>query len=226
MKETICTIPVNEVFEEKCGCPICKMRNLIETKYITYITGAAMMEPDIRVATNKEGFCERHLLQMISDGHARLPIALILQTHLEETEKKLLKAPAGDTAAKLGKLEESCFVCSYMEHHLARHIDTLMRNYKSEPEFRLLFSQQEYLCLPHYKQLLVSGKKALGRMYKEFSKVTHELALKRAKSLEGDIAGFVLAFDYRNAGKEVPAGSKDAIEKIIHYITSRHPSEK
>ena len=47
MKENICTIPVNEVFEVHDGCPICRMRDLIEAKYIDYITGPAMMEPDI-----------------------------------------------------------------------------------------------------------------------------------------------------------------------------------
>jgi len=30
MKETIYTIPVNEAFDEKCGCPICRMYNALE----------------------------------------------------------------------------------------------------------------------------------------------------------------------------------------------------
>ena len=36
MKENICTIPVNEVFEKNDGCPICRMRDLIEAKYNEY----------------------------------------------------------------------------------------------------------------------------------------------------------------------------------------------
>ena len=27
MRESILTIPINETFEEKCGCPICRMRD-------------------------------------------------------------------------------------------------------------------------------------------------------------------------------------------------------
>ena len=30
MRESILTIPINEVFEQKCGCPLCTMRNELE----------------------------------------------------------------------------------------------------------------------------------------------------------------------------------------------------
>ena len=45
MREDICSIPVNEVFEPKDGCPFCRMRDMLEDRMATYITGAAMMEP-------------------------------------------------------------------------------------------------------------------------------------------------------------------------------------
>ena len=31
MREDICTIPISEVFEPKEGCPICRMRDTLET---------------------------------------------------------------------------------------------------------------------------------------------------------------------------------------------------
>ena len=43
MKETICTIPVNDVFGPREGCPVCRMHDMLEQKYVEYITGAAMM---------------------------------------------------------------------------------------------------------------------------------------------------------------------------------------
>ena len=49
MRESILTIPVNEVFEPRCGCPICAMRNTVEEHICEYIMGAAMMEPDVRM---------------------------------------------------------------------------------------------------------------------------------------------------------------------------------
>ena len=43
MRESILTIPVSEIFEPKCGCPICRMRDMLEQRTIEYIMGAAMM---------------------------------------------------------------------------------------------------------------------------------------------------------------------------------------
>ena len=53
MKETIVTIPINDLFAPKCGCPLCRMEEMLEEQYVTFITGDAMMEPTVRVATNK-----------------------------------------------------------------------------------------------------------------------------------------------------------------------------
>ena len=57
MRDDICTIPVSEGFEEKDGCPLCRMRAIAEKRVIDYIMGAAMMEPDVRLNTNELGFC-------------------------------------------------------------------------------------------------------------------------------------------------------------------------
>ena len=64
MKETICTIPINDIFMPKCGCPFCRMESMLEEQYVKFITGDAMMEPNIRIETNKKGFCHRHFSQM------------------------------------------------------------------------------------------------------------------------------------------------------------------
>ena len=49
MRESILTIPVSEIFEPKCGCPICTMRDMLEQRTVDYIMGAAMMEPAVRI---------------------------------------------------------------------------------------------------------------------------------------------------------------------------------
>ena len=83
MRDDICTIPVSEVFEVNDGCPICRMRDTIEERMIEYILGDAMMEPDVRIETNKTGFCEFHYDKMMS-RRGRLQLALMLQTHINE----------------------------------------------------------------------------------------------------------------------------------------------
>ena len=59
MDEKIYTIPVNEAFDEYDGCPFCRMRRTLEDNERELIMGASMMEPDIRIKTNKLGFCRQ-----------------------------------------------------------------------------------------------------------------------------------------------------------------------
>ena len=225
MRETICTIPVNEVFEVVDGCPICRMRKTIEEKYIDYITGAAMMEPDVRVMTNEIGFCERHYNQMLALGQKRLPICLMLESHLQHIGEDLLKTPDKKSIEKLGKLENTCFVCDMMEMNLARALDTVYRSYKNESEFRALFDSQKQLCAPHYRRLVSEGKKTVGGFYKQFAASANRQAKAWDDELYADMKGFEDAFDHRNAGRPMPEKSRDAIERTIKFITSRDPKK-
>ena len=91
MLEKIYTIPVNEAFDAcrddaTCGCPICVLRKRLEGDEIEIIMGAAMMEPDIRIKTNEQGFCGRHF-DMMLERNNRLGLALILESHLAEVRK-------------------------------------------------------------------------------------------------------------------------------------------
>ena len=83
MRESLLTIPINEVFEPREGCPICAMRNTVETHISEYIMGAAMMEPDVRIETNKLGFCREHYNILLRQNN-RLSLALMLNTQLAE----------------------------------------------------------------------------------------------------------------------------------------------
>ena len=74
----------------KDGCPICRMEDMLEKQYVKFITGDAMMEPNIRIETNKKGFCHRHFSQMFTVGQ-KLPNALILESHLQEIIDKYMR---------------------------------------------------------------------------------------------------------------------------------------
>ncbi len=222
MKENICTIPVNEVFEQNDGCPICRMRNLIEAKYVDYITGPAMMEPDIRIETNRLGFCERHFGMMLTSGRARLPIALTLDSHLIDVREKLLaKKPDKKTLEAMQALENSCFICNYIEPHLARSLETVCLSYKNEPEFRKLYEAQPYICITHYRMIVQNAKKPLGKEYDYFVEVTRKLVKKYADALQNDVIAFRDAYDYQNAGKPMSQETRTAIERTIEFLTTR-----
>ena len=79
--EKIYTIPVNETFEEQDGCPFCRLFSRLENDELDIILGASMMEPDIRIKTNEQGFCADHYSMMLKRKRM-LGIALMLDSHL------------------------------------------------------------------------------------------------------------------------------------------------
>ena len=227
MREDICTIPISEVFEPKEGCPICRMRDTLENRVTEYITGAAMMEPDIREVTNVQGFCYPHFSMMLKKG-SRLSNALILESHLKEIETSVLRldkrgVPGKKEVEAAKKLTKSCFVCEQIQWAMVRMFDTIYRLWGKEEEFRELFSQQAYLCLPHYTALLKGAQKGVGKKnYSAFAQAASNLVKNYLDGLQKDVTHFCSMFDYRNIGGDF-GNSKDSIERSIQFLTSRIP---
>lgn len=220
MRSDICSIPVEEVFEPKEGCPICRMRNMLENRMAEYITGAAMMEPEVRKVTNEKGFCLRHY-KMILSRKNRLSVALMLESHLKEMEKKI-KSP-------VAKAETSrCFVCDEVERNMTALISNTLKKYESDMEFRHLFEKQETLCLPHFYELCSAADKKMGRRFRgEFKSAAKELTLRSIESLHGDVKHFCDMFDYRNNGENADWGnSRDSLERAVLFLTSYDPEER
>jgi hypothetical protein len=87
MKERIYTIPVTEAFGQDCECPLCVLEKKMENDALEYHLGPAMMEPDSRVETNRTGFCARHFTKMYNMQQNRLPLGLVIDTHMQEQNK-------------------------------------------------------------------------------------------------------------------------------------------
>ena len=160
MRESILTIPINEVFEPREGCPICAMRNTVEQHISEYIMGAAMMEPDVREETNELGFCLTHFNMLLKQNN-RLSLALMLNTHLAQLREEIIDKKdglfgKGAKAKKLSEMKETCFVCSKVEWGVNHMLETVFTMFKNDESFRKLYSAQEYLCIPHYRKLMTA----------------------------------------------------------------------
>ena len=145
MKEQIHTIPVNEAFSSGDECPFCHLEREVEQRVINYVLGpgASYMEPDVRGATDEEGFCGAHLQKMYDYGNY-LGSALILQTYyiglLEELEQQLddfelpekkkrfyrksTEVSESSLVQWMRKKQDSCFICNKMEYNMARYYHT------------------------------------------------------------------------------------------------------
>ena len=231
MKKTIVTIPISEIFGPKCGCPFCRMERMLEERYVEYIVGDAMMEPSIRVETNKTGFCHRHFSKMFQKGQ-KLPNALLLETHLQEIfDNYMPKKPGGKPDKK--KLEAikrtlgSCFVCERIEKGMVHLTGAVLTEWAKGGEFRTLFSEQEYICLKHYVFVseAASGKGGLpSKLLGDFNAEATNLTKNYLQSLNEDVADFIAMFDYRNRDKEW-GKSVDVIERSIAFLTGEKPAE-
>lgn len=225
MREDICSIPVNEVFEPKDGCPFCRMRDMLEDRMATYITGAAMMEPDVRIETNRLGFCSEHFNQILARG-SRLSVALILESLLAEVKGQVFpegKAVPKKIAAAVHSREENCFICENIGGSMRHLLESTLALWQNEPEFRELYAAQPYICLPHYGLVMEAAQKMPKKNFIPFEAETTRLAEGYLEELSGDVTHFCRMFDYRNAGGDW-GNSRDAIERAMTWLTSRAPT--
>jgi hypothetical protein len=234
MRESILTIPVNEVFEPREGCPICRMRDTVEQHICEYIMGAAMMEPDVRIETNRLGFCFTHFSQLMKQNN-RLSLGLMLNSHLEEMrtdifEKKGIFAPKDAKAKKAAAITETCFVCSKVQWGIDHMLETVFTMYAKDGKFKNLFKSQEFFCVPHYHYLVEKSADKMAKADRaDFIKTLDEILVNYAKTLNSDVNDFCNSFDYRNAGKLHSAEMehvRTSVERAVAFLTSRKPEGK
>lgn len=217
MRDNLCSIPVSEGFEPRQGCPVCRLTDMLEMRMVDYIMGAAMMEPDVRLETNRLGFCHRHL-QLMREKNNRLSLALQLETRLMEIKRGLGK----EAFPKKGTAAASCFVCKKMEEGLTGFLTTICRLYQEEPDFRALYAQQEFLCYPHYLRLCEAGEKILPKKIRgAFRSQTQSLTQQALDALQKDLRAYCDLFDYRNQHQtSVAPEIRDVIERTVLWTTS------
>ena len=224
MREDICSIPINDIFLPKEGCPFCRMREMLEDRIATYITGAAMMEPDVREETNRLGFCETHFDHILARG-SRLSVALILESLIAETQKDIFpegKVPAKKITTAVKERENNCFICENVNQNMRHLCDSMIKLWETEEEFREIYAQQEYICMSHYGMIIDFAQKMHRKNFPIFAAQTMKLAKNQLALLGKDVTHFCRMFDYRNKGGDW-GNSRDAIERSIEYLTSRKP---
>ncbi len=222
--EKIYTIRISEAMEKKCGCPLCEMQKELEKDETERILGASMMEPDVRKATNEQGFCTRHLESLLAKP-SRLSLALILQTHTDELSKKLFspapfkKTPDPKKQIQLmEKREKSCYLCGRINRFMTAACAAFAYMYKSMPDFEGKIKEQPCFCLKHLHMLLEAGQSELSKdAYRAFADTLNAVTGKYMQKLSGDIDWFCKKFDYRYKDADWK-DSKDAVERAVNLL--------
>ncbi len=241
MKESIYTIPVADGFNEGGQCPFCNMYKKLDEDSVDYTLGSSYMEDDIRLKTDKAGFCKTHYDKMLKKQNA-LGLALILHSHVKKLNadfktavssaldnlpaKKGLfsKAPDLQTSSisdYLYMLNDSCFICNRINETFLRYFDTFFMMLKKNDEMYGKIKESKGFCLNHFAMLLDFGKKRLSpEEYVKFSQVICAVQLENMKELENDLEWFIQKFDYKNAN-EPWGNSKDAALRTVLTLSGR-----
>jgi len=203
MPQSIYTIPITEAYEQTDICPICVLKNRHEAEVIDYLIGPAVMDSDVRTMTNRHGFCRKHLDMLHATGK-RLPVALLLQTHLET-----MTAPR----------EPDCYVCQQIQNRVTQVISNTIAHYKKDKSFRGICLSHSNYCLPHAKNLLTIGQEKLGKLYPEFADGLMTTVNGKNQKLLADLQTFTASFDYRNQGKPLPEDARASSRAVTDHLT-------
>ena len=245
LKEAIETIPVNDAFRSGDECPFCHLERMVEQRTIRYVLGpgASYMEPDVRGATDRAGFCPGHYKKLYDYGNA-LGNALMMQTYyaglLEEWEQELQAyAPPAKRSifrkkkpGRENKLlswakrrQSTCFLCQRMEYNMDRYFATFFVMIR-DPEFRELVEGGKGFCMRHFTQLLERAEKSLPNSQHDwFYETLIPLMGENLIRVKEDIDWFVGMFDYRNAGRDWKS-SRDAVSRGMQKLGGLYPADK
>lgn len=243
MKVQIDTIPVHEAYETTDECPFCYLQRVTEQKAIRYTAGpcASYMEPDVRAATDRQGFCPTHFKKLYDYGNS-LGNALMMQTYMiglrKELDQQLNDFELPDKKPLFGKREykelpltrwlrekrESCFLCSKVNYNMHRYYATFFHLIKDE-SFRKKVEDSKGMCLCHMEKLLESADEHLQNGQREWFYATlSNLQRKNFARVQEDLDWFIEKFDYRNAGADWK-NSKDAVSRTMQKLSGIYPAD-
>lgn len=237
LKEQLYTIPVNDAFDKDCECPVCEMYHVLQYNTIDFIMGPSYMEDDVRMVTNKIGFCEKHL-KLLYLNQNRLGLSLMLLTHMDKVIKETEKAAKSRKPSSAGlfkkkeqsdlekyihNLEDSCYVCDRMSGMFSQYIETVIYLYNNDSEFKKKLNKSKGFCNKHYIMLYESASKHLrGQVLDDFINDINRLYLENIKRVRDDLEWFTDKFDYRYVN-EPWKNSKDALPRAMQKLNGIRP---
>jgi hypothetical protein len=232
MPEHIHTIPVLDALREPQGCAFCQMKSKLERDAVQFILGPSYMEDDVRMDTNKTGFCKTHMEAMYKEQN-RLGLALMLHTHIQRLRKDTDNIIGGRTPlplfgkdpnsvlprlkTHLEKVNTSCYICDKVNNTFNRYVDTFFYIWnKGGSDAKLIESQTSY-CMPHFITLLNALEKQSRGKREKFLDALLPVLQNVAKELDEDLDWFIQKFDHRNAN-EPWKNSKDALPRATYFL--------
>ena len=229
MKVVLETIPLWDALKENTECSICTLMKKAEEDSIAYYLSSAIMTPEVRVETNRYGFCPVHSVMLTTRGNPQ-SLALTMDTYYGENEEHFRKGFEEIAKAKnprsvekavirlkeeAGKREQGCLVCSRMNDRLYRYCYTLSSLFGSDEEFRKAFLNSKGLCLHHTFLVSETAKDSLrGEEYTTFQKELFALLENNLSRVRHD--DWWMTQKYKSENQDKPwNGAEDAHRRAV-----------
>ena len=243
MKETIYTIPLNEAFETTDECPFCHLERMTEQRTIKYVLGpgASYMEPDVRLATDREGFCGAHFKKMYDYGNS-LGNALIMQTYFVSMFEEMVaemdrfqkpgkrgifaKKPTEESSLVtwMRTKQSTCYICNKLDYNMDQYYATFYQLIKDQ-EFRSKVENSKGFCMRHFLALMEKAPTELPNSQIDwFYDTVFTLMRANLARVKGDLDWFVDKFDYRNSAADWK-NSRDAVSRTMQKIQGIYPAD-
>ena len=246
MRYHIDTIPVWDAVRLDGECFLCALERKTELGEAERYLGASVMEPDVRIRVNSQGFCRKHHGMLFSMSN-RLGHALMLESHMIEIREKLAQisgkleksaaqlkeAGIGDKlsgktkaasaeivkqAREIDEMAGTCLMCETIEENMGRYLHTFFHLYRNDADFRTKFESSKGLCLPHLGKLLETAAEELGpKDLGRFTETVMRLEKENMDRIQEDISWFIKKFDYRYE-KDSWKNSRDAVERTVNKV--------
>lgn len=238
MKEHIYTIPVMDGFHEGGECPFCNMYHKLNSDAVDYMLGPSYMEEDIRLETDKQGFCGYHYKQLYSSQN-RLGLALMLHTHLQRVSKDMAKYSSGiafrekvsifskatepiskQVTTRIDNVVDSCYICNRVDEFFAHYIETFFHLWKQNNDLKKIVEQSNGFCMKHFSMLLRAAELKLKQSeLKSFYNVVMPIQQDNLNRLIDEVDWFIQKFDYRFQD-EPWKNSQDSVPRSIQKVSS------
>ena len=214
MNYHIGTMLIDENFDDRCECPICRIKATVDERLTEQYLGEGVMEDNTRAEVNKLGFCEHHYASLFA-SRSKLGLALQVSTRLNTINKEVFEPKnvkqAKKQAESLLKLNQTCVVCKYLEQHMIRYYKTVAEVYSNVTSFKNRVLNTQGFCLEHYAKLLEYSSYAGGKQ-KEYVADLYKVESKRLSELKTAIDEFTFHHDYRHIGTQLSTSAKDSLK--------------
>ncbi len=195
---------IYEKFNDKCDCPLCEIKQIVEEQFLHEFLNDAVMEDNTRIKVGKKGFCQRHFDMLLSRQN-KLSLALQIRTRIEKVSD-LLSSNGGNASKLADKIIHStktCAICDFVDDSMVKYYKTVAQMYLRESDFFKTLLATKGFCAEHYAQLVkYSGYAGLTK--KNYLNVLSTVQKRSIEKLLVDLKEFCDKHDYRNAS--VPLG--------------------